>query len=158
MGGTFDLGVLFTRYNVIGPDRETPLICGQWECQRELLQIWTGLDKSNKQAVFISCRVSVWRCTCGFSAVSRCFPTSGVNSTCACVLVYAHVSACIAVCPLSVVSAAQEITFQKHYIIGLEDSKWIPFILVIYSPNYFWRHVCCCFVVVLFSLSRHQGG
>lgn len=31
MGGTFDLGVLFTHCNVIAPGRVTPLICDQWE-------------------------------------------------------------------------------------------------------------------------------
>lgn len=55
IGGIYDHGVLFCLYNVIGPDRETPQICDQWESQRlKLAKIWTGVGKSNKQAVLIS--------------------------------------------------------------------------------------------------------
>lgn len=57
--------------------------------------------------------------------------TSGANSMCVWerayvyVCVCAHVSTRIAVRPLSVVSAAQEIILQKLYITALEDCKLI---------------------------------
>lgn len=46
-----------------------------------------------------------------------------------CLLVLVHMSVRPAVGALSVVSAAQEIISQKHYIFGLEDSKLKPHLI-----------------------------
>lgn len=81
-GGYFDLGVLFTHCHVIGSCCDTPLICDQWERQREPLKKCTELENSNKQAVFITAGCQ-WEVQLVASLRWHAVPTSGVSSACA---------------------------------------------------------------------------
>lgn len=84
---------VFTRYNVTGPDQETPLICDQWESPREsfLKSEWDWTKQTNRLFWFpLGVRFHLWL----FCSVTL-FLTSAVYSICLCVYVCEHACVCV---------------------------------------------------------------